>query len=332
MDEFASHTVSIVLSWIFTLPLFLGLLLGLSEAVFKKPDTNDVPRFFGLWLFLCIVFLSPVRHLLFQLTVAESYPMQGFAQVLDFLILMIYMPFVFSALYMIGFIGPILGWVYLGVKEPASKLRLALVGLTTPLACLLTSFIFAQLLPLFGMSLWWVSPRRLIRATNGPAAVMYKYVVKTIDPLDLFLSEERRTKDVRAHVAATYFTAKQRRAYERVVVASLFRDSIEYANQATQRLKEATEGRFFSTIDERDLEEILRLQQAALDKAREIPIDKLNEWHPELGNHYSDEFVGGLAAIIEGHRNNNAGTLFRGQFLLNAWGDWYTEAGRKMRE
>jgi hypothetical protein len=73
-DHFASSLVSLILSWIFALPMLLGA-IALIFAVFKKHE--EVPWLFSVWVGLCFLVFGPIRYLFFLLTMAGSYIFQS---------------------------------------------------------------------------------------------------------------------------------------------------------------------------------------------------------------------------------------------------------------
>ena len=72
MDFFASHMVSLILSWVFCSFIFIGLMGYLGETFFEKVE--DIPRVVTIWLSLCLIVLSPLRYILLQLTIGTAYP------------------------------------------------------------------------------------------------------------------------------------------------------------------------------------------------------------------------------------------------------------------
>jgi hypothetical protein len=73
-DPFASSLASLILSWIFAIPMLAGA-IGVVFSVFKKHE--DVPWLFSAWMGLCFLIFGPIRYLFFLVTMASSYIFQG---------------------------------------------------------------------------------------------------------------------------------------------------------------------------------------------------------------------------------------------------------------
>ena len=61
MDFFASHMVSLILSWIVCSFIFIGLIGYLAETFFEKAE--DLPRVVTIWLSLCVIVLGGISRL-----------------------------------------------------------------------------------------------------------------------------------------------------------------------------------------------------------------------------------------------------------------------------
>ena len=74
-DYFESSTISIILAWIFSIPVFICLVIWAAQMLFKKLE--DLLRVFNIWLFICIIFLSPFRYLILQILLATCFAVQS---------------------------------------------------------------------------------------------------------------------------------------------------------------------------------------------------------------------------------------------------------------
>lgn len=71
-DYFQSHTIPFILSWFFTIPTIIGLIVYANVQVAKNQHW-----FAGLlliWIYLCMIVLSPFRYMFLQLIMAGAYP------------------------------------------------------------------------------------------------------------------------------------------------------------------------------------------------------------------------------------------------------------------
>jgi len=319
MDIFASHTISLVLSWVFCSFIFIGLIGYVGETLFEK--AAGIPRAATIWISLCIILLSPLRYMLLQLTIATAYPFQSVSAFVSTFLLAMYIPIVFGILYAVGFALPLLGAMSIGMREQLTKAKMFLVCLLTPVGCLLGSYLFALILPYAAISVHWVKAKDVIRATNGPAYYFHRLAVDVWNPIDLFVDAERRDVTLRGHVVAAYFGKKQRRS----IAAQHFSQSLSYANDATAAFEKGIPDTrsLIVSIDQKVIEEVMRLKRLALSEATMVSVAELNNLCPGFGDHYRDEFIQGLEAEVAGYERNERFTTMRGQFLLNSWGDWY---------
>lgn len=219
IDYFQSHTVSLILSWIFSVSLissFIALFIG---VLFKKLE--GVPRPFSipilLWIILCMVVLSPFRYIVLQLCAGIAYPFQSLSAFLSVFLLVLYIPIVFSILFAIGVALPLFGVaITAGLKEPISKARLFLAAIISPFLFLVGSYLFYLALPYAAYTTYWLKARDVIRTTNGPAEYVYKYLVEQLTPLqfpefihEIGLENLSAKERLRGHVAAVYLGQKQ---------------------------------------------------------------------------------------------------------------------------
>ncbi len=215
-DYFQSHTVSLILSWIFSIPMTIGLIVGLIFLLFTKEE--DLSRPFLIWIAICVILCSPFRYMVFQIILAESYGVQSAYAFFTLLALTAYIPIVFGVLYGIGLGLPILGIAAIAgfFRNTTSKTRLLLASIAAPFLLFIGSFLFFLILPYAAYSVHWLRAEDVIRATNGPAEYYYKYVAhwETQRSLqqygqDTGLGNLTSKEQLRIHVATTYLGRKQ---------------------------------------------------------------------------------------------------------------------------
>lgn len=214
-DYFQSHTFSIILTWLFSIPLIITLIgLGII-LLFEKSE--GISRLFMVWLLICILLFSPLRYLSLQIFMAIAYPLQSFRAFFTTFILAIYIPIVFGIIYAIGFVLPTIGvMAIVGFKDNVSKIRLWLSALAAPIIFLIASYLFYLVLPYAAYSTHWLNPKDVIRATNGPPEYFYRYVVEQMTPLkfpsyahEMGLDNLSPKERLRSHVAIVYLGQKQ---------------------------------------------------------------------------------------------------------------------------
>lgn len=211
-DFFESSTISQILSWASTFGMFLGAISILGLALDKY---DNVPRILSIWIGLCIVFLSPLAYMIFQAILAMSYLMQSFsAFFLGGLISTVLVP-VYGLICLVIIGGPIFtATILMNNQVKVTFGRGVLVGIITPIVTVIFSSIFY-----FGLSYagnlvgWMLNPKDLVKATNGPAAVFYKYAASPLIPKllpNLYTETPQRDIDLlRCHVAGTYLNDKK---------------------------------------------------------------------------------------------------------------------------
>lgn len=145
-DYFQSHTFSMILTWLFSIPVILCLIGPILGLLFEKFE--GIPRFLMVWLVVCFLLFSPLWYILLQILIAIAYPFQSFGALLTTIVLIGYIPIVFGIMCVIGLGLPIL-CVYIIVyfEDIASKIRLWLAALAAPIIFLIASYLFFLVLP-----------------------------------------------------------------------------------------------------------------------------------------------------------------------------------------
>jgi len=218
-DYFQSHTFSMILTWLFSIPVILctiGPVLACSLAS-SLEKFEGIPRFLMVWLVVCFLLFSPLWYILLQILIATAYPFQSFRALLTTIVLIGYIPIVFGIMCIIGLGLPIL-CVYIIVcffKDIASKIRLWLSALAAPIIFLIASYLFFLVLPYAAYSTHWLHAKDVIRATNGPPEYFHRYVTPIFYiPLRRYVKEigvdNLSPKErLRFHVADIYLGEKQ---------------------------------------------------------------------------------------------------------------------------
>lgn len=205
-DYFASNSVSLFLSWIVSIPLFITLIVYGFQSIFTK---TDFPKVLIVWLVICLLLFSPLRYIFLQIIVSLSYPVQSLRAFVNSLILSTYVPIVFGILYFIGIGLPILAAsLVIGSGAQIKKWKYALFAIVLPVFCIISSLVFYSALPLAAWTVRWVNPADLIKATNGPALYAYKFIAMVGTPISLpkYYEKTPGTAEdlLRCHVAALY--------------------------------------------------------------------------------------------------------------------------------
>jgi hypothetical protein len=172
-DYFASSGLSLVLSWVFSIPLFIGFIQIIIVAL-KKHD--DLPWAFSAWVGLCFLILSPLRYEALLLTLAVSYPFQSITAFVTVIEFWCWMPAVlaFALLNAIGLLIPLFITLWIaGNGEKLNWFRCLISGIVAPVVAFGGSFLFFLALPFAGITAHLLDADAIIRATNGPAHVVF---------------------------------------------------------------------------------------------------------------------------------------------------------------
>ena len=210
-EVFESSTLSLVLSWLFCVPIII-MIVTLLLSLFVKYE--GMPRAFSIWLGICLLVFSPARYLIFQVALASSYSVQSFGALFSVLLLAIYIPIVFGILYFIGIGLPMLSTMaILKEDEPFTFGRGLAASVVLPITCIICSFLFYWALPYAGYTVGWLKVKDIMKATNGPPALIYKYFSSPYTPTILpGFYDETPQEDIdllRCHVASVYVSDKK---------------------------------------------------------------------------------------------------------------------------
>jgi hypothetical protein len=213
-DYYASNTVSLVLAWIFCLPVLFAV-VGVIFSFFQKRE--GIPWFVSAWMGLFFLWLSPIRYMFFQIIAATAYPVQSFFAFGSLFHpgVFLLVPMAFSILYALGFVLPLfLNFLLVGDRW----WRNLLACIAAPILALLGSVIFGFLLPVAsGVTTQHLRGDDIIRSTNGPAYIAFTYLVTDIERVDVprfFARTPMTSRDyLRTHVAMVYLGENQQKEF-----------------------------------------------------------------------------------------------------------------------
>lgn len=98
-------------------------------------------------------------------------------------------------------------------------------------------------------------------------------------------------------------------------------NSFNYANEANKIINK---GEAFTTVEPEEMDQIIDLHKKAIEEAKLVDINELNDRLNNFGNHYRDKFIKGLELIVEGYEKHDNRKYTDGSLLLYKWGEWYT--------
>ncbi len=76
---------------------------------------------------------------------------------------------------------------------------------------------------------------------------------------------------------------------------------------------------------DKDREKLIGHLRDALQKARLVNIDKVDNQVPGFASHYEDEFITGMESLIEGYEKSDLSKKLKGGLLLDRWAKWNKE-------
>jgi len=199
------------------------------KALFERMDPS-IPRWFGIWLAVCLVVFSPLRYIILQVIVASAYAVQSVGAFISIFPLALYVPIVFGILYLIGVGLPLYVTLRVAVgnlkTSQMAKGRLALASLTAPVVMLVGYTAFFWLLQFATLTVHWLRAEDVIGATNGPAYVSYHLVLGHLMPLTVmgyYAEVTHNDRDMlRNHIASFYLGEKSETRYVRLAYPALY--------------------------------------------------------------------------------------------------------------
>lgn len=322
-DPLESNIISLILAWVIALPIFMAVTFGTLSQIaelFTEREAGS-PRWlpwFGIYYLFCLVIISPMRYIILQFLLIESYGVQSISAAINSLIMVTYFEFVLLALYIPSIGLPHL--LMLTVSKNDSKATPIIAIILTPLAFAVGYALFFLLLPYACLTIHWLPDRDVIRSANGPATVFYKLAVEPdiprIGPKLQIQNADTANKRLRSHILETYVSTFKRTKRH-------FGDSLRFIQQAIEVLNK--QQGFIVTIPKSDLETILAAYKSSSKEAQQVDTNLLNEYVEGLGTIYRDKFIPGLQDLIKGIEDSDTKADLRGQLLLNQWGSWYNK-------
>lgn len=227
MASYSSSTLSLVLAWIFSIGFLSVLIMSPFQAValigacFFEERQRILKAFLVVVALLCLVFISPAPYLVFLVTLAAAYPVQSlYAFGTSIFPLSLYVPVVFAALAFVGIWAPFwLALLIVGGFSNEGRInpwRALVAAVAMPILCTVASLVFLLLLDVAGFTTSWLRTRDVIRATNGPAALVFRYVTLPLylAPHGIADSEKNSPDDIlRIHVATQYLSSDKAAAF-----------------------------------------------------------------------------------------------------------------------
>ena len=213
-EVFESGIISSILAWLSALPLMVAAVAWVFTSFAKH---EGIPRWFSIWLAICLFIFSPARYLLFLIVAADCYAVQSWGAFFSVFLLALYVPIVFGILFFIGVGLPMYSLVPIfGKSSQFTVARGLLASIVLPVVCIVSSFIFYWALPYAGWTVHWLKAKDVIRATNGPTAIVYRYFSSIGTPIILpaFYNQtpQQPIDELRCHAAAV-FLSEARKGY-----------------------------------------------------------------------------------------------------------------------
>jgi hypothetical protein len=224
IDHFESSKLSLVLAWVFCVPLLLGI-ANMVFTAFKKHE--EIPWIYSAWIAVCFLILSPARYIAFLLVMAESYPFQNIAALFSLLTFWHWLPaaVAFTVAYTIGLIGPLflVLWV-VGDKANPSRVRLLISAALAPVIAFVGTFAFSLILPFAALSVHALDADAIIKATNGPAHFVFLSEGSGMIALPPYYAKTPQTTTdmIRSHVALLYLSDEEHNYFLKMEYPNLY--------------------------------------------------------------------------------------------------------------
>jgi hypothetical protein len=179
VDFFDSHTVSLILAWIVSIPTLMALINYLFGLLNINASGH---RIFVYWIIFTLIIFSPIRYLFLQSFIALAYPVQSFGALFSTLLLAFYIPIIFPIFWGVTVGLPIASIFWISGLNNPTKLRIFIAGILAPFILGIGGLLCQYALPYAAYTIRWLNPIDVIRATNGPAEYFYKYLVQPLEP------------------------------------------------------------------------------------------------------------------------------------------------------
>ena len=218
-DVFASAVTSTILAWVCSIPVVVAAIGASVGLLFDRVHTA-IPRWFAVWMAICMLMFSPFRYILLQAVIAAAYPFQSIHACITTLVLAWYVPVIFGILWLLGLVLPHIATLQIAFgsldRPDPTPGRLILGSLIAPLNCFGGYIGVIWLVQFAGYATHWLDVNDVIGATNGPAQAVYN-VIWRVTPLpvrDMYIPVTRDPVSMqRNHVASYYLGANDEARY-----------------------------------------------------------------------------------------------------------------------
>jgi hypothetical protein len=316
-DPFASSVFSLILAWVFSLPLLFYVFSYLIDAFLSRK--KGIPWAMSAYIAFCIFVISPFRYMLLQILVAESYAVQSFGAFASILLLAMYVPIIFGLLYAAGMGLSLFAFIMLAGNETKPRMVIALVAM--PFLCAIGYAFFFAVLPYATWTIGWLKDREVVAATNGPATFFYRFIVRPDIPrigpqLSDTVTGPDAKSELRNHVLAMY-VSNYKQARRHMLTS---RDNLEYANT----LLNETEGEgLLKKIPAENVEKAVAALKVAVVEARAANVEQLNKRHAGLGDAWRDKYIPALETMIKSYEEPGILISLKANSMFREWADWY---------
>ena len=205
-DFFESSRLSLIISWAISVPMFFAF-IRLVMFAFEKHE--GIPWLYSAWVSLCFIALGPLRYDAFLVALATSYPWQNLSALLSVIWVWDWIPalIAFGLLNFIGVLAPL--WLTTAIadsKAYRSKVRLVISAIIAPVAAIGGTYIFSLVLPFAALTAHMLDADAIIRATNGPARIVFLANGSGMIALPPYYEKtpQTYTDKIRSHVALLY--------------------------------------------------------------------------------------------------------------------------------
>jgi hypothetical protein len=110
---------------------------------------------------------------------------------------------------------------------------------------------------------------------------------------------------------------------------SHFKNSIDLRNKALKIMTEGKQPGYAYSLSEQDEQKMLILLGKCLYEIQSVSDNALLKLHPELPQHYRQEFHPGVQMMMNGIHNKNPDAVMKAGQLMRNFGDWYASAFQK---
>lgn len=211
-DEFAGNSAALIVSWLCAVVTLVVICSAIAQLTVGQRGWKLA---LVVWTVVSLLLVAKlINYVIWILLIAGSYPWQSFGAFGSVLLLALYVPIVSCLLILIGFATPIVTMTMLLDQEKMKPVWAFVIAIPViPIASLLGSFLFFLALPVATQTIGWLNPKDIIKASNGPAEIWWRYVVNpmnspsdaNLNPAIVDLTPGTHKDVMRLHIAHTYF-------------------------------------------------------------------------------------------------------------------------------